>query len=389
LKIWFLTRSLYPYQKGGGGQIRFGQVQFLQKLGWEIIIAMPNFNNTKIDIIDNIVQIPCIQNQKICSLLERIGIYEDYLDKWVDSAFEYLKDKISNEDIVFATSGGELGMIKLGSLLKNELNCKFVINFHDPIDYSLVHGKKLNKRFHVSREKQEKKYLKNSDLIITSSKSNQESLSDKYPEFQERLQCNYFGYIKKFDLLIDENKKSTKLKIAYVGNMGDTQRPEILYEAYKRVENKKDIEIYFIGDSKNYKPLQNIRDKNVKFVDFLPHEEFLKFMVDNIDVGFVCLANDYLGACVPSKIYEYINLGLPMIGALPKGDGMDIINNNKYGIAYKYYDVEGIAKAMNKMSNKYYLEEIKNNIISDKDKWYMGEKIKEVDVMLRRLVNAN
>jgi hypothetical protein len=112
-------------------------------------------------------------------------------------------------------------------------------------------------------------------------------------------------------------------------------------------------------------------------------------MLDNIDVGFVCLANDYLGACVPSKIYEYINLGLPMIGALPKGDGMDIINNNKYGIACKYYDVEGIVKAMNKMSNKYYLEEIKNNIISDKDKWYMGEKIKEVDIMLRRLVNAN
>ena len=63
----------------------------------------------------------------------------------------------------------------------------------------------------------------------------------------------------------------------------------------------------------------------------MPHNEFLKFMIENIDIGFVSLANDYLGACVPSKIYEYINLGLPIIGALPNGDGLDIINKNNYG----------------------------------------------------------
>jgi len=389
LKIWFLTRSLYPYQKTGGGQIRLGQVNYLKELGWNIEIIMPNYENDKINHIDNIVQVPYTKTQKLASLFERIGIYEDYLDKWIDDTFKYIKDKIKKEDIVFSTSGGELGMIKLGSLLKDKIGCTFVVNFHDPLDYSLVHGLKLNNKFHISREAQEKKYLKNSDIIIASSKSNQNSLINKYPEKKDKIKYNYFGYIKKLDISNGKNKKSNRLKIAYVGNMSYTQRPEVLYEAYKRVENKDDIEMYFIGNSKNYKPLQNISDKNVKFIDFMPHDEFLKFMVENIDIGFVSLANDYLGACVPSKIYEYINLGLPMIGALPDGDGVDMINDNNYGIACKYNDINGLVNAIIKFSDKEYLKEIKNNIVSHKDEWSMYTKIKEVDKLLIGLVDES
>ena len=45
MKIYFLTRSLYPYQKTGGGQIRLGQINLLKNLGWNIVVIMPNYNN--------------------------------------------------------------------------------------------------------------------------------------------------------------------------------------------------------------------------------------------------------------------------------------------------------------------------------------------------------
>lgn len=40
------------------------------------------------------------------------------------------------------------------------------------------------------------------------------------------------------------------------------------------------------------------------------------------------------------QIYEYINLELPIIAALPYGDAADIINNNKFGFAtlFKYFE---------------------------------------------------
>ncbi len=390
-KIYYLTRSYYPYQKGGGPLMRTGAVKYLKELGWDVTIVMPNYENKKFKIEDDIWQIPFKGKyiQKLASLFERVGIYEDYLDKWVDNAFEHLKDKVTKNDIVFATSGGELGMIKLGSLLKDTISCKFVVNFRDPLDYSLVHGLKLDEKFHVNRQKQEQKYLKNSDLIITSSVSNKQSLKEKYREFQNKIFNNYFGYIKKLDLETVQKQASNVIKIAYVGSMSATQKPEILYEAYKSIQNKSNVEIYFIGDRKGYEPLLKINDERIKFIDYMAHKDFLEFMIKNIDVGFVCLVNDYLGACVPSKIYEYINLGLPILGALPDGDGKDIVNTNNYGIASKYDDISAIAIAIEKMIDKDYLEKIKLNILRDKDTWSMENKMKELNILLDGLSNEN
>jgi len=386
MKFWYLTRSYYPYQKGGGPLLRKGQVDFFKELDYDIAVVVPNYGSTDFIIDDNTILIPQIYNLRVSQYLERVGFYEDYLDKWIDVAFEYLKEKINRDDIIFATSGGELGMIKLASLLKKKINCKFVVNFHDPIAYSLVNSLKLDKKFHVSREKQEKKYLKNSDLIITSSKTNQQSLQNKYPNFKDKIINNYFGYIDKIDLNSYTKENFTKLRIAYVGNMGNLQEPEILYEIYKKL-NSSNIKIYFIGNINTNRKLLEIRelnDKNIKFIDFLPHNHFLEFMSKNIDVGFVSLTSDYLGACVPSKIYEYINLELPILGALPDGDGKDIINTFGYGKAHRYDDIEELARAMGSFLNPNYLKTIRANIIKDKDSWFMQNLVQEINYHLSK-----
>jgi len=386
MKIWFLTRSLYPYQKGGGPLIRNGQIDNLKELGWDITVINPNYDNERFIVNQNIIQIPFKRKyiQKLTSILERLGIYEDYLDKWLNEAFIYLKDKVKKEDIVFATSGGELGMIKLGSLLQKEIDCRFVVNFHDPLNYGYMNGLRRDKKFHIGREKAHEEYISNADLILTSSEYYSNVLKEKFTTLEDRIYNNYFGYIKKIDTTQYKKIESKRLRIAYVGTMGTTQKPELLYEAYQKLNNK-NIELYFIGDIKNYTPLNNISEKNIHFIDFLPHDEFLKFMCENIDVGFVSLISDYFGACVPSKIYEYINLELPMIGALPLGDGKDIINNKNYGIACDYNDIEGLSNAIKIFNSKEYITNIKKNILNDKEQWYMKNRILEVDKLLREL----
>ena len=109
-------------------------------------------------------------------------------------------------------------------------------------------------------------------------------------------------------------------------------------------------------------------------------------MIENIDIGFVSLTNDYLGACVPSKIYEYINLALPILAALPNGDGQNIINQNSYGISCKYYDINGLKNALKKFKDKNFVNKCQNNILRDRDKWFMKNRILEVDSWLRALV---
>jgi len=386
MKIWYLTRSLYPYQKGGGPLLRLGQISFLRKLGWNVQAILPNYSTNDLIIEENIIQIPFKVRyiQKLTSIFERVGIYEDYLDKWVEEAFKYLKDKIKQEDTIFATSGGELGMIKLGSLLKKEIGCKFVINFHDPLNYGYMNGLRRDKKFHIGREKAHEKYMQNADFILTSSQYYADVLRHRFTYLSDRIVNNYFGYIEKLEIEKYQKKYSKKIKIAYVGTMGETQKPELLYEAWKLL-NDNEIEIYFIGDYQNYKPLNSIQEKGVYFIEFMPHDKFLQFMSENIDIGFVSLASDYFGACVPSKIYEYINLGLPMIGALPNGDGLEIINTQGYGLASKYNDIELLSKNIQKMKNRNYLDDIKKKILDNRDDWSMKNKILEVDKLLKEI----
>ena len=120
-------------------------------------------------------------------------------------------------------------------------------------------------------------------------------------------------------------------------------------------------------------------------IDFLPHQEFLEFVSKNIDIGFVSLIRDYYGACVPSKIYEYINLGLPIIGALPDGDGKDIVNRNNYGFACHYDDIGGICDSITKLKNKKILQSCQDKILKDKSTWSMENKIKEIYPLLKDL----
>ena len=121
MKLWFFTRSLYPYQKSGGAQIRNAQIAYLKKLGYDVVVVTPLYEKSNgIDQDSSLMQIEYKQDTRFCTLLEMIGIYEDYLDPWVKRAYKTIKDQVKKEDIIFATSGGELGMIKLATKLKEK-----------------------------------------------------------------------------------------------------------------------------------------------------------------------------------------------------------------------------------------------------------------------------
>ncbi len=380
MKLWFLTRSLYPYQKTGGGQIRKAQVEYFQKMGYDVVIVMPEYQDDKFIEENGMIKIPFRQNHKFATLLEIIGVYEDYLDRWVKKAFTYLKNRVKKEDIIFATSGGELGMIKLATMLKQEKGTKIVANFHDPLVYSLVHGYKLQYRFHVSREKTEAKYIRKLDHIITSSKSYKQALLEKYPDLVSKISVSYFGYIEK--ILCKEKKRQESITIAYVGTMSDAQSPEKLLSVLAYDAN---IKLYFIGNTKAYQPLKSVDDPRVILMDYMPHAKLLEFMQKEVDIGFVSLKDRYFGACVPSKIYEYINLCLPILGALPAGDARDIINQNGFGIAVDFEDTKALINAYEKMKDRQFLDKIKKNIKDKKDLWNFSNQFENVYKLLTKI----
>jgi len=381
-KIYFVTRTWLP-SKTGGSIIRQKQVALLKKANYEVIIVTPKYDNLDSTVTNQIVQLS-YKFRKYNSIFQRIGYYEDYLDNWVKKTFNILKNNIRSEDIIFSTTGGELASIKLGSLLKEYSMCSFVVNYHDPISYTLVNGLKVDDKFHVSREQLEYKYIQNADIISTSSRTIQQNIINKFPNLIEKVINNYFGYIENINISNYTQRDENNMIIGYGGSFTTTQRPEILSIAYERVKDQGDIQISYIGNYSKYEPIKKYKD--AMFNGPFAHEEFIKFMIENIDIGFVSLQNDYFGACVPSKIYEYLNLGLPILAALPNGDAKNLIEDNGFGLCYKYDDYEGIARGIERFYiDKDFYNNCRNNILKEKEKWSMESLFSEFIDKIKKL----
>ena len=385
-KIFYITRSFFPYDAGGGALMRNWAVEYLTDLGWEVIVIRPEYEDTEILIKQNVISIPfkTKYRQKWFSALERVGWYEDYLDPWVRSAFHFLKNTVNKEDIIFSTSGGELGTIKLGALIKAELGCRLVVNFRDPLNYGYMGGLRRDNKPHVGRVDIQRKYLNNVDLILTSSRRYCEILRLGFPELEDKLRNNYFGYGKLPNRNNIKKQKARKVTIAYTGNLSKTQKPEFILDVVRN-QNFYNLKIVFIGNIANYNCDLSGVQCEVEFIETMQHDHYQKYMQENVDIGVVSLASDYYGACVPSKIYEYISLGLPMLGFLPPGDAESIINDNKFGVATRWGDIENAQLSIKKILNDQYQEEFRANLFNERHKWSMKARIKDVDEELRKL----
>jgi hypothetical protein len=276
-----------------------------------------------------------------------------------------------------------VGCSKVSSVVNAGRVWWFFVNLHDPVDYTQVFGRKINGIPHVSREGQERRYLPNADLVITSSRSNQDSLTAKYPEMADRIRCSYFGFITPADLR--EKAPSPGLTVVYGGTYDKNQSPELLAKAVQGLEN---VTAHFVGRHAAYKPLDFARanQANCRFFDQMTYPDFLRHLAEHADLGFVSLASPYLGACVPSKLFEYINIGLPVLGALPQGDAHELINSRGYGISCAFDDTAGLRAVIQRIAgDKSLLGSYRSQILQDRDDWYMPNRMAEVQQWLQNL----
>ncbi len=376
--LYFITR-FWGEKNSGGILLRKENVKYLQQAGFNTFIITTNAKNE-----DNIFSYPFDFQNKLPHILVKLGLSEDYLNSWANIAYNDLKNKVGQDDYVYATTGGELSTLKLGYLLKKTKGLKFIIHFHDPILYLKYQGLQFihNTGFYYFREKALRKYLQAADLIITTSKTFYTTLIEEFNVDNNKIINNYFGYINKLEL--KQGFDISKIKIVYGGVFDRLQKPEILA---KLLEKQNNCIINYVGEYKNYIPLQKYLDKqNINFYDNMPYNDYVNFATSNCNVGFVPLVEDYLKFCVPSKIYELINMGIPILGLLPDGDAMDIINKNGYGKAFKHNELDKFKNFVDELVEKpEELLKFRENILKDRDNWFIGNKFRDVITRISNL----
>ena len=133
----------------------------------------------------------------------------------------------------------------------------------------------------------------------------------------------------------------------YAGLHGLAQGLEQVLRAAARLQDLKHLSIVFVGDGTEKRRLVqqalSMGLRNVRFMAPFPHET-MPGVLASADIALVAL-KDHLPGSVPSKIYEAMGSGLPLVIAAA-GEAADTVEEAKAGVAVSPGDADGLASAI-------------------------------------------
>ena len=373
--IYFLTKSYPPQDGGGGALLKRHCVEIMTKNGLDVEVICLGKENSR---LENIRYFKNKRNIKISLLKQRLGILEDYLDPWSEDILSYLKSCVKSNDTIFATCGGELSGIKIGSKIKDISNCKFIAHFHDPLDHTTINLEKLDYKFHKNRNIFLRKYLHNCNNILTSTRTYARHLSFVT---NKPVSHAYFGFIGKPIRRGDEAfLQSEGLNIIYGGSDGYAQRSQQIFKLLHNTQSDPDkIHFHVFGKSR-----MKTNKFHVHHHGLLPRDEYIGSLTYPNMLGYVSLGPTYFRNCIPSKIFDFISMQIPILAILPYGEAFELIREKKIGISIVPGDKHSLKLALEKFRDeKFY----RDSMEAQQDCWHeFGQSELETE-MIRVLRN--
>ncbi len=126
-----------------------------------------------------------------------------------------------------------------------------------------------------------------------------------------------------------------KFVVGYVGTLGMAHDLENVLSAASLMADNKDIMFLFVGSGADKEKLENIAQKeSLKNVIFLGRKpkEIIPEIWNLCTIALVHLKNEAaFSEVIPSKIFEAMGMGLPILLVSPKGEASQLVELNKCG----------------------------------------------------------
>lgn len=168
-------------------------------------------------------------------------------------------------------------------------------------------------------------------------------------------------------------------KIVYAGLLGYAQGILKICEQINFKELNAEFHIYGAGmDENGIRKIANKENNNIFFHGVKSSSE-IKKEIYKYDFGFVPLRNRIYGA-VPSKIFEIIQLGMPIL-FVGEGEGKMIIEENNIGLTSSPNDFDSLRikiLELNKYDHKAYLKMSKNCLLAHKNGYKLEIQLEKI-----------
>jgi glycosyltransferase involved in cell wall biosynthesis len=390
-RIYFISSAFAPL--GRTSVIMSHYARFLAEDGFDVRVITTGerkgfFLNWVNDYelyeqIKQVVDIRIIKYPQYALLDEIIGILKiqpTMLMRWVKEVERNANSFIDKDGIILAVYP-DIADLYIGEYLKKKYNLPLIIDLRD-LPQSFTSNVKNEKWFNL-----EKNFFKNADFITVATDTIKNNLIERYNYPENRIETVYNGF---GDINTLENKtvevKKKDFVITYAGTMSVNQKPEILTLAYKKLVEKypdaaKNIKIHIYSQKGYYYHLKfkNTIISGVEYKGYLPHSELMNTIKKECDLCFLPLASESLSYALPAKLFEYINLEKPILGALPNGDARKLIEKHDIGRVCHYNDIDGIANMIYEIyNNKERFNQMEINVVKAKPEFYLKNQISKI-----------
>lgn len=279
----------------------------------------------------------------------------------------------------------------IGYLLKKIRGKKWLIDMHDswyPVigNYQPTWMHKKFLRF------LEGLMMRNADYIGVATKQIKVDLLREHPKLDgkkifllpQSVDCGYVEAV--------SPKKFEKFTVAYVGATAEDQNLEIIVKAVNHLIDSKKIgknEIQLvIGGPENELLLDKLHglDRNsvLQFLGPVPYKKSIEIL-KGADILYFGLANkEHLKYAHPSKIFEYLCCGKPLLCSVPEGEASKLIREKEAGLVVVSGSADDLAEKTFKLYRDEQLRKTlgKNALRSSKEydtKKIVEKFLKEVD----------
>jgi len=154
------------------------------------------------------------------------------------------------------------------------------------------------------------------------------------------------------------NRQHDRFAIVFTGMFYRSFRPDTLLKSINQLIKEgripaDKIRVYFVGANRPKDIDFEDSYKVCEFTGHLPHREAVRYMCD-ASVLLLLLSEERGRGVIPSKIFEYIAAGKPVLALVPpSGDAATIIRETNTGIVVDFRDVREIKESVFKLYNKW------------------------------------
>lgn len=146
----------------------------------------------------------------------------------------------------------------------------------------------------------------------------------------------------------DSSEKPTQFRIVYAGLLGPAQGVEVLFDALQRADLPLRVDV--VGTGSEEPTLASYAERllcEVRFHGALGREDCLAIM-KRAHAAFVPLASSEMRGTVPSKLFEAMALGLPVL-AVASGEAASLVSSAGAGLVSEPGDAEALAENVRRL----------------------------------------